>query len=136
MRYLTLSVTILLGLSFLAAPATGDESLRIATFNVDATPPIGSPVAYAVTRKIDDSLSARGIVLMGQDKPIVLAHQDTAPCAEKTKAEDRRVVPPRHDCCWMVRGDSEVRQHEISCHAEGGPRPRQSSEYQKTRVRD
>ena len=76
MRYLTISVTILMGLSFFAAPARGDETLRIATFNVDATPPIGSPVAYALTRKIDDSLSARGIVLMGRDKPIVLCAVD------------------------------------------------------------
>ncbi len=30
----------------------------------------------------------------------------------KNKAEDRRVVPPRDDCCWMARGGSEVRQHK------------------------
>ena len=54
-----------------------EESLQIATFNVDATPPIGSPVAYAPTRKILDPLTARGIVLLpsGQ-KPIVLCAVD------------------------------------------------------------
>ena len=50
--------------------------LRIATFNVDATPPIGSPVAYAKTRTICDPLSARGIVLLSEDKPIVLCAVD------------------------------------------------------------
>lgn len=53
-----------------------EESLRIALFNVDATPPIGSPVAYASTRKILDPLSARGVVILGADKPIVLCAVD------------------------------------------------------------
>ncbi|MFN4258204.1 MAG: hypothetical protein ACK4RK_02845 [Gemmataceae bacterium] len=53
-----------------------DESLRVAVFRVDATPRVGSPVAYALARKIDDPLSARGIVLLGAGKPIVLCAVD------------------------------------------------------------
>jgi len=55
---------------------TEAESLRIGTFNVDATPPIGSPVAYAPARSITDPLSARGIVLLSDDEPIVLCAVD------------------------------------------------------------
>ena len=59
-RFATL---VLLGaaLSHAVAGETA-EPLRIALFAVDATPPIGSPVAYAPVRKILDPLSARGLV--------------------------------------------------------------------------
>ena len=47
--------------------------MRIATFDVDATPPVGSPVAYARVRSVVDPLHAKGIVLLpsGQ-QPIVI----------------------------------------------------------------
>lgn len=50
--------------------------LQVAVFQADATPPLGSPVAYAPARKIEDPLSARGIVLLGAGKPIVLCAVD------------------------------------------------------------
>ncbi|SFI29496.1 hypothetical protein [Planctomicrobium piriforme] len=56
-----------------AAEPTG---LKIATFNVNATPPIGSPAAYAPTRSVEEPLYARGIVLLGAGKPIVLCAVD------------------------------------------------------------
>jgi hypothetical protein len=52
------------------------QSLRVGTFIVNATPPMGSPVAYAKTRSITDSLSARGIVILSNQKPIVLCAVD------------------------------------------------------------
>lgn len=52
------------------------QPLKVATFNVDATPPVGSPVAYAITRSITDSLSARGIVILSDQRPIVLCAVD------------------------------------------------------------
>jgi hypothetical protein len=52
------------------------DPLRIGTFEVDVTPPLGSPVAYALTRHIDDPISARGIVLLGAGEPIVLCAVD------------------------------------------------------------
>jgi hypothetical protein len=58
-----------------SADVTAAE-LRIAVFDVDVSPPIGSPVAYAPTRKIVDPLSARGIVLLGAGRPIVLCAVD------------------------------------------------------------
>lgn len=61
-----------------ASPACcGTEpGLRIGCFNVSATPPLGSPVAYALARSIEDPLSARGIVLLGAGQPIVLCAVD------------------------------------------------------------
>lgn len=52
------------------------QSLKVATFEADATPPIGSPVAYATTRSVTDPLSARGIVILSDQKPIVLCAVD------------------------------------------------------------
>lgn len=58
-------------------PRVNPGSLRIATFDVDATPPIGSLMAYdPVTNKWDLGLRARGIVLLGAGEPIVLCAVD------------------------------------------------------------
>ncbi|MFT3702094.1 MAG: hypothetical protein QM802_06980 [Agriterribacter sp.] len=58
------------------ASVSFSQQLKVAVFNADVTPPIGSPVAYAITRSVQDSLSARGIVLLTEDKPIVLCAVD------------------------------------------------------------
>ncbi len=52
-------------------------ALRIATFDIDATPPIGAMMAYdLVTNRWDLGLRARGIVLLGAGEPIVLCAVD------------------------------------------------------------
>jgi len=51
--------------------------LSLAVFDVDATPPIGSMMAYDhVTNKWDLGLRARGVVLLGAGQPIVLCAVD------------------------------------------------------------
>lgn len=51
--------------------------LRLGTFDVDATPPVGSMMAYdPVTNRWDLGLRARGVILMGAGKPIVLCAVD------------------------------------------------------------
>ncbi|MEM7391337.1 MAG: hypothetical protein AAF492_03230 [Verrucomicrobiota bacterium] len=50
--------------------------MSIATFNVDATPPIGTALAYDMVKAEGQPLSARGVVLMGDFKPIVLCAVD------------------------------------------------------------
>lgn len=62
---------VLVGPVLLAA-----EPLRIAVFKADATPKIGMPVAYVKARSITDPLSARGVVLMGEGKPVVMCAVD------------------------------------------------------------
>src|SRR5213594_2242931 len=68
------------GLQLAAAESTGPTSstaLRLASFDVDATPPIGSMMAYdPVTNRWDLGLRARGIVLLGAGEPIVLCAVD------------------------------------------------------------
>src|SRR5881628_3676430 len=59
-------------------PASSTPStLRLASFDVDATPPIGSRMAYdPVTNRWDLGLRARGLVLVGAGEPIVLCAVD------------------------------------------------------------
>ncbi len=69
-----LLVTILLCLH-VAAFAQG--GIRIATFDVDATPPLGSAMAYDPVKRIDElTLRCRGVVLLGSGEPIVLCAVD------------------------------------------------------------
>lgn len=61
------------------ADTAGATRLRIATFQVDATPPLGTPLcdgAVDSARQIVDPLSARGIVLLTNRRPIVLCVVD------------------------------------------------------------
>ena len=53
------------------------SGLRLATFDIDATPPVGSLLTYdPEINKWDLGLRARGIVLLGADQPIVLCSVD------------------------------------------------------------
>lgn len=53
------------------------NALRLATFDIDVTPPIGSHMAYdPVTNTWDLTLRARGLVLHGSEEPIVLCAVD------------------------------------------------------------
>lgn len=61
----------------LPLPAADDSPLRIAKFDVDATPPVGFPMAYDRVRRVEElGLRARGIVLTGAGDPIVLCAVD------------------------------------------------------------
>ena len=67
-----MKVLLLLILSSFAA-----EPLRLATFDVDATPSLGSAMAYDPVKRVDEmTLRCRGIVLLGADQPIVLCAVD------------------------------------------------------------
>src|SRR5438552_7692458 len=64
-----------------AEPLGGTNStpstLRVATFDIDVTPPIGSMMAYdPVTNLWELGLRARGVVLLGAGDPIVLCAVD------------------------------------------------------------
>ena len=82
-----------------AAPA----GLRLSTFDIDATPPVGSCLAYqTMTNTWDMSLRARGIVLMGAGQPIVLLSvdwiqisNDSQDAFESTLADAAGTVPER-----------------------------------------
>jgi hypothetical protein len=77
LRRLVVAVCALFTLAPLAR--AGEAPLRIATFQVDITPPLGAPLCDALVppaREIVDPLSARGIILLTGEKPIVLCALD------------------------------------------------------------
>lgn len=54
-----------------------EPGLRVGTFDIDATPPAGSMMAYdRVTNRWDLGLRSRGVVLSGAGEPIVLCAVD------------------------------------------------------------
>jgi hypothetical protein len=74
-----LSVAVIVALLAIAAAATADDSagVRLATFDIDATPPVGSMMAYDPVRRVDElGLRCRGIVLLGAGEPVVLCAVD------------------------------------------------------------
>lgn len=52
------------------------EEIRIGVFEVDATTPVGSPLAYDIAKGVQTPLSCRGVVIVGSEKPIVLCAVD------------------------------------------------------------
>ena len=71
--------TLILVMALWLAPQTmlAQTSLKLATFDVDATPPLGAAMAYDPVKRIDDlTLRCRGAVILGADQPIVLCAVD------------------------------------------------------------
>ena len=61
----------------LCLPAFAQVPLRLATFDVDATPPLGAPMAYDTVKRLDEmTLRCRGVVLLGAGDPLVLCAVD------------------------------------------------------------
>jgi hypothetical protein len=69
-------VVLTLFLAVVDLPARGAEPLKVGVFAVDASPPIGSPMAYDPANEILYPLSCRGIILIGQGEPVVLCAVD------------------------------------------------------------
>ncbi len=58
-----------------AGPA--ETGLRVATFDVDATPPVGSQMAYDPVKRLSEmTLRCRGIAILGAGQPIVVCSVD------------------------------------------------------------
>lgn len=72
------SVCLLALCSLLSHAAIASEGgLRLAAFDVDATPPVGSMLAYDPVIRVDElTLRCRGIALIGAGQPIVLCAVD------------------------------------------------------------
>lgn len=72
-------IFIVLIVTFLLASITafGQENVKVATFDVDATPPLGSAMAYDSVKRVDElTLRCRGVIILGAEKPIVLCAVD------------------------------------------------------------
>ncbi len=106
--------------------------LEVAYFQADVTPPIGSPVAYAPTRSVTDSLSARGVVLVPRgQQPIVLCSVDWLAISNESMdlfrsylAKAAKTTPDRvsihtvhqHDTPWCDATSEKV----LAAHGLGG----------------
>jgi hypothetical protein len=79
MRKLSIGCLAALAIALCTAVNAADAPLRVAVFETDITPPIGTPLCDGFVppaKEIVDKLSARGIVLLTNDKPIVLCALD------------------------------------------------------------
>jgi len=69
------------------------SAVRLATFDLDVTPPVGSRMAYdPVTNLWDLGLRARGVVLLGVERPIVLCALDWIGIGNEGHDAFRRVL--------------------------------------------
>ncbi len=86
-----------------------DTSLKISVFDLDATPPVGTALAYGVMNNSWDlGLRARGIVIMGSGKPVVLCAVDWIGIANESHvafrealAEAAGTTPPTESLCTL-----------------------------------
>jgi hypothetical protein len=69
-----------------------DRPLRIGVFAVDASPPVGSPLAYDPTKAVTHPLSCRGVVLLGEGKPVVLCAVDWIGIGNESQTEFRKAL--------------------------------------------
>jgi hypothetical protein len=71
-----LAIAALLSVPSVAVDAS-EPALKLAVFDVDATPPLGSALAYDPVKRLDElTLRCRGVVLLGAGKPVVLCAVD------------------------------------------------------------
>jgi hypothetical protein len=126
MRFAPLLLLVVL----LAAPLHAAEPLKVGVFDVDASPPIGSPLAYDPTQEVQTPLSCRGIVLLGSEEPIVLCAVDwlgigngSHVAFRKALAEAAGTSPDRvavhalhqHDAPWSdFSSDELIEEHGVS----------------------
>ncbi|MGV3509290.1 MAG: hypothetical protein ACO1N7_08380 [Sphingobacteriaceae bacterium] len=77
----------------LAQENVRSEGLSIATFDVDATPPVGSHLTYDLMKNSWDlGLRAKGFVLIGAGKPIVICSVDWIGISNDSQDEFKRVL--------------------------------------------
>ena len=70
-----LAVTAL-AISLFCPAAVAEAPLKIGLFAVDATPPVGSLLAYNPMDRKGSTLWLKGVVLLGRDKPVVVVAVD------------------------------------------------------------
>ena len=75
-KHLSTQLLILLFVTSTFAGADETNPLRVGRFDIDVSPPVGSPLAYDPCESVAMSLRASGIVLLGADQPIVLCSVD------------------------------------------------------------
>lgn len=70
-------LSIVLSVLTLVTPLGQAQELQLASFDIDATPPVGFRMSYDYVKRVDElGLRCRGIVLLGKGEPIVLCAMD------------------------------------------------------------
>ena len=90
-------VTIVLVLAMAVGEVRAETPLKVGVFAVDASPPVGSPLAYDPTRGVSDPLSCRGVVLIGEGQPVVLCAVDWIGIANDSQLEFRAALATAAD---------------------------------------
>lgn len=92
-RYSTVLLILLMTIGFTSIYPSGlqAETLKVATFEVDASPPVGSPLAYDPTKGIQMPLSFRGIILQGRET-YVLCCVDWLGVSSDSQKEFKRAI--------------------------------------------
>ncbi len=85
-------VTVVLVLAVAAGEVRADGPLKVGVFAVDASPPVGSPLAYDPTKGVTDPLTCRGVVLIGEGQPVVLCAVDWIGIANDGQVEFRTAL--------------------------------------------
>ena len=96
---MSIATRILLLLSFLvwtpSGPVSADAGLRVAVFQADATPPLGSPLCNGGVKPVKEvvtPLTARGVVLLGAGRPIVLCALDWVGIGNESHDQFRKAL--------------------------------------------
>jgi len=76
MMFTRITLVLILILLTMGVSGIAGNGLKLAVFEVDASPPVGSPLAYDPTIAVESPLSCRGMVLLGEGRPIVLCTID------------------------------------------------------------
>ena len=71
--------------------------VRIGTFDVDVSPPIGSPLAYDPCDGVAMSLRAKGVVVLSDEQPIVLCAVDWIGISNASHQEWRQAIAAATD---------------------------------------
>lgn len=94
-RFLMIILLSVFAANVILTAQQGNKSLvpQIAVFDIDATPPVGSYIAYnPVKNTWDMGLRARGIVLTGAGKPILLCSIDWIGIGNDSQDEFKKVL--------------------------------------------
>ncbi len=94
------------------AKSDAADGLRIATFDIDASPAIGSPLAYDPTKEITSPLSCRGVILLGAGKPIILCAVDWIGIANESNVTLRKQLASAADTTFERVVVHTLHQHD------------------------